>query len=102
MLAVGGAQVPAVLVVVVVVLAGAAQVPVALVEAAGAPAPLQVERVLLRGEFPRIQMVQIQLDGGHLLPRDGKVQLRKLIVAGMFSYFTVHMNKQKNYIIYNT
>lgn len=106
--AIGGAQVPAVLVAVAVVVAGA-QVPVTLVEAAvlvaGAqvpvslvvvaagvmPVPLEVVLVLLHGEFPQIQMVPIHLDGGDLLPQDGKVQLKKLIVDGMFNYAFHHI-----------
>ena len=43
-------------------------------------------------------MVQIQLGGEDLLPQDGKVQLRKLIlVGGMFSYFTV---RRKRFILF--
>jgi hypothetical protein len=83
--AVGLAQVPIVPVAVLVAV-GAAQVPVALVvEAAGVTVvPHEVVLVLLHGEFLQMQMVQIQqLDGGDLLPRDGKVQLRKLILVGI-------------------
>lgn len=81
--------VPVVVAVVVVVVG--AQVPVALVvQAAGATVvPLEAVPLLLHGEFPQMQM-QIQLDGGGLLPLDGKVQIRKLILVGICSYFTVH------------
>ena len=85
--AVGVAQVPVVPVAVAVMLVGAllqAQVPVALVEVAGAAVvvPLEVVPGLLHGEVPQMQTVGIQLDGGELLPRDGKVQLGKLVLVG--------------------
>lgn len=80
-----------VVVAVLVAVGAQAQVPVALVvQATGAAVvPLEVVLVLLHG-FPQTQMVQIQLDGGDLLPLDGKAQLRKLILAGLGSYFIVY------------
>jgi len=74
--------VPVVVAAAVVVVAGA--VPVAI----GAAAALEVVLVLLH--LPQMQMVQIHPDGGDLLPVDGKVQLRKLILVGIGSYYTVH------------
>ena len=95
--AVGVAQVLVVPVAVAVMLVGAQpQVPVALVvEVAGETVAVRLEvvLVLLHGEFPQMQMAQIQPDGGELLRQDGKVQLGKLILVGMFRYFTIHRKR---------
>ena len=73
-------------VVVVAVVVGA--VPIVPVNGATA-VPIEVVLVLLHG-VPQMQMVQIQPDGGELLPVDGKVQVLKPILDGIGSYFTVH------------
>ena len=95
-------QVLVVPVVVALVVVVGAQVPVALVVQAAGAAVVPLEAVpLLHGEFPQMQMVQIQLDGEGLLPLDGKVQIRKLILVGICSYFTVHRKIFENEKIYS-
>ena len=75
--------------VVALVLDGAAQVPVALVVVTiilGGEAPVPVEEVVVLlplGEFLQMPMVQIQLLGAG----DGKVQIRKLLLAGIFNEY---------------
>lgn len=84
----------AVAVAAVVVWGGATQVPVALVVqvvmlAGGATQAPLAEVVLPHGELPQVPMVQIQLHGEL---QDGQVQVRKLILGGIFNsygYFTV-------------
>ena len=90
-------QVLVVPVVVAVVVAGAVLVvPVLLVVGAVPVAAIGATALkmllVLHGGFPQMQMVQIQIqpDGGELLPVDGKVQLRKLILVVIGSYFTLH------------
>ena len=81
---------PQVLVVpVAVAVAVVGALPVALVQAILATAvPIEVVLVLLHG-VPQMQMVQIQADGGYLVPVDGKVQVRKLILVGIGSSYFV-------------
>ena len=74
------------MVVAVLVVGAHWQVPIARV------VPLEV----VHGEFPQVQMGEKQLDGGDILPLDGKVQLRKLILVGISNFTAIEKYLKMN------